>query len=207
MKERIGQYQFSDNQIDQLATAGIKADTRKGFTASQYIQMAQLGILKREDKTALIDGRVEHTKPLTRIQQNRVSKAARALGKALSPETEISVHSTIRLDDHTAVDPDIAVLTPEASQDAKNLPGPEGILLIIEVSEHLPRANERQTIRRYAEAGIPETWLMVIETGEVQVHWNPSPDGYTEIKLFSPTEKLSPQGIPQLSTTATELLN
>lgn len=207
MKERIGQYQFSDNQIDQLATAGIKADTRKGFTASQYIQMAQVGILKREDKTALIDGRVEHTKPLTRIQQNRVSKAARAIGKALSPETEISVHSTIRLDDHTAVDPDIAILTPEASQDAKNIPGPEGILLIIEMSEHLPRANDRQPIRRYAEAGIPETWLMVIETGEVQVHRIPGPEGYTEINLFSPSEKLSPQGIPQLSTTAKELLN
>ena len=68
--------------------------------------------------------------------------------------------------------------------DAVNIPSPEGILLVVEVAGSSLQRDRREKARRYAESGIPELWIFVLETDEIEVSRQPTPTGYADVQVY-----------------------
>ena len=186
--------------------SGTESDTSYKFTVDQYIRMGELGILAREDKVELVDGVILEMAPIGRPHGRRTHRIARLLGRILPDDVEISIQSTIRLSDHTGPEPDIALLNPEASLDEENIPRPEGILLIAEVSGSTVRTDRGDKARRYARNGIPELWIFVLEDDEIEVHRQPTPEGYADVQRYRRGDTLSIEALPGVRLAADELL-
>jgi Uma2 family endonuclease len=65
-------------------------------------------------------------------------------------------------------------------------PGPEDVLLVVEVAETSADADRSLKIPLYARYGIPEAWLVDLLEERIEIYRHPTPQGYRS--LTSPTE-------------------
>ena len=215
MREVIGRYKFRDDQRRELVKHGIlpagwhsgrESDSSYKFTVDEYMRMAEVGILAREDKVELVDGVILEMAPIGRPHGRRTHRIARLLGRILPDDVEISIQSTIRLSDQTGPEPDIALLNPEASLDEENIPRPEGIMLIVEVSDSTVRTDRGDKARRYAQSGIPELWIFILTSDEIEVCRQPTPEGYADVQRYRRGDALIIEALPGVRLAVDDLL-
>ena len=207
MRQTIGPYPFTPTQNRALHQAGLTPHAHPPkFTLNQYVQMAETGILTSDDQTELIDGMVMQMSPIGRPHSYRVSHLAQTFIRILPHNIGVHLGSTIRLLDQTAPQPDLALLTPQASQDRQNIPGPQDILLIVEVAGSSLQTDRHSKAQRYAQSNIPELWIFPLEAPEIQVHRHPTPTGYAHTQTYRPNQILTIQALPQIQLTTNQLL-
>ncbi len=81
----------------------------------------------------------------------------------------------------------------------------EDVLMLIEVADS-SLAYDRSTKRRlYAEAGIPEYWVVDCAAETVEVCRTPGPEGYRDVTRVAGTATLTPQAFPDVELTTTEI--
>lgn len=71
--------------------------------------------------------------------------------------------------------PDLALVT---DVPAGRLPGPEEVVLVVEVSDTTLPYDKNIKLPLYARTGIPETWIVDLHGEVVEVHAEPRPNGY-----------------------------
>jgi hypothetical protein len=55
----------------------------------------------------------------------------------------------------------------------------------------------------YAQAGIPEYWVVDCTAETIEVHRGPGPDGYRDVRLVTGAATLSPQAFPDVALSTT----
>ena len=215
MRSIIGKYKFSAGQYRAMNKAGIiptdppkKAPDlmSRRFTVDEYMRMAEVGVLDSDDRVELIDGVITEMAPTGRPHGRRTHRIARMFGRIVPEDVEISIQSTIQLNDHSAPEPDIALLNRRASLDKENIPRAEDILLVVEVAESSLRSDRGPKARRYAQSGIPELWIFDLADGEIEVSRQPTPQGYADIRRYRPGDTLTIQALPEIRLTVDQLL-
>ena len=84
-------------------------------------------------------------------------------------------------------------------------PYAEDALLVIEVAD-ISLAYDRTTkLRLYAEAGIPEYWIVDCITESIEVYRNPSPEGYRNVTRAANAAMVAPQAFPDVELTLAEI--
>ena len=79
-----------------------------------------------------------------------------------------------------------------------SLPGPEDILLLIEVSDSTLSYDRNVKLPLYAHSGIPEVWIVDL-TGElVERHTGPSEEIYRHLERSRRGETLASSMLPEL---------
>jgi Uma2 family endonuclease len=121
-------------------------------------------------------------------------------------KASISVQDPIRLGEHSEPQPDLALLKPHPDFYALEHPGPENVLLVVEVMDSSASYDREVKVPLYARFGIPETWLLDVEQRLIEMCRDPSPEGYQQVRTLRRGERLSPQAFPELSVTVDELL-
>lgn len=217
MRDVIGRYVFSDEQrkIAQKLKLDIPVQgyigehkellTRK-FTVEEFVRMGEAGIFEPDVRVELIDGVIVEMSGTGRPHARRTHRIARLFGRILPEDVEVSVQSTIRLNDWSGPEPDIALLSPEASLDGENIPSPEDILLIAEVADSSLRIDRGNKARRYAESGIPELWVFVLADDEIEVHRQPTPEGYADAQRYRRGDTLTIEALPGVRLAVDDLL-
>lgn len=165
------------------------------FTVDEYYRMAEVGILSRDERVELVDGRIVAMNPIGSPHAWCVSRLNRIFTRR--DDVLVNVQNPIRLDDRSEPEPDLAVLRVESSQDRH--PRPEDVLLVVEVAD-TSLAYDRQTkAPLYARHGIPELWVVDLGGERVEVHREPSPDGYRLVRVFGRGQQLAPVFAPDTS--------
>jgi Uma2 family endonuclease len=78
-------------------------------------------------------------------------------------------------------------------------------VLVIEVAE-TSLAYDRSTKRRiYAEAGIPEYWVVDCAAETVEMHRGPGPDGYRDVRVVAGAGTLTLQAFPDVELRTTDI--
>jgi hypothetical protein len=112
------------------------ADVKKRrFTVDEYHQMAQAGVLSEDDRVELIVGEVVEMAPIGSYHAACVKRVNRLLSSRLGDQAILSIQDPIRLDNQSEPQPDVALLSPRTDYYASTHPGPEDVLLLIEVGQ------------------------------------------------------------------------
>jgi Uma2 family endonuclease len=181
------------------------AAARRRFTRKEYYRMAEVGILREDDRVELIRGEIVEMSPPGRHHRAFVNNLNRLLSRRLPEQTVVSVQNPLALSDDTEPQPDLAVLRTRDVSYKDREAWAEDALLVIEVAES-SLAYDRTTKRRlYAEAGIPEYWVVDCAAETIEVHRGPGPDGYREVRLVTGAAALSPQAFPDVALSTTEI--
>ena len=158
--------------------------------------MGKIGVIKPNEHVELIDGELYSIPPLGSQHAAWVDRVARALEKACSDEVIIRVQSPVRLDEHSAPEPDVSVLKFQADFYEAELPGPNDVLLAVEVSRSTLKHDRHIKLAAYAASGIPEVWLINLVEKRVEVYLRPLGREYRSRTLHTLDETLLPTAVP-----------
>jgi Uma2 family endonuclease len=178
---------------------------RRRFTRKEYHRMAEVGILGERDRVELIRGEIVQMSPIGSRHSAFVDNLNRLLVRRLPDDVIVRVQGPVALADDTEPQPDFTVLRRRAVAYKDREAWAEDAVLVIEAADS-SLAYDRSTKRRlYAEAGIPEYWVVNCAAETIEVHRGPIPDGYREVRLVTGVTTLSPQAFPDVALSTTEI--
>jgi Uma2 family endonuclease len=177
------------------------------FTAKDFHRMVEAGILREDDRVELLHGEIVDMPP---IGPGHASGVKRLLNGFLPLQLEgkviLSVQDPIHLGEHSEPQPDLALLKPRPDFYGQRHPTPQEVLLVVEVMESSAGYDREVKVPLYARFGIPETWLVDVERGLIEVYREPSPEGYRQVHTRRRGEHLAPAAFPQFSLTVDAVL-
>jgi Uma2 family endonuclease len=179
---------------------------RRRFTTAEYHAMAEAGVLAEDERVELITGEIVRMAPIGSRHAGCVRGLNRQLSRLLGYKASIAVQDPVVLDDTSEPEPDIAVLR-FREDDYRNLhPRPADILFLIEVADTSVDYDRNVKIPLYAQAGIPEAWLVRLREMCIEIYRNPAPTGYQEMRTLRSGDPVSPLAFPDLELAVDSIL-
>ncbi len=179
--------------------------TRRRFTVHDYHHMAKAGILHEDDSVELIEGEIVEMAAIGTRHFVCVNTLNRLLVRAVGDEAIVSVQNPVQLNEHSEPQPDLAVI--RARDYKESLPTPEDVLLLIEVSDTTLAYDRNTKLPLYAQASIPEVWIVDIGGGFLERHVEPSGNIYRRVEKARRGETLSSVALTEVVLSVDDLLD
>ena len=176
------------------------------FTTAEYYRMVAAGILGEDDRVELVDGRVVQMTPIGPRHAGCVKETTRLLYRVLGDTVIIGVQDPLTLGEGFEPQPDVTVLRRQPEGYRRSHPGPDDVLLLIEVSDASLEYDRGTKVPLYARAGIAEVWLVDLDGARIEVYRNPAPDGYRDTRAVTHDGTLSPAAFPDITVPVAEVL-
>jgi Uma2 family endonuclease len=157
---------------------------KRPFTVDEYHHMAEAGILKEDERVELIDGEVVFMSPIGTRHAACVKRLNTLLVQQTGQRAVVGVQDPVRLSEYLEPQPDISVLKYRDDYYAQQMPGPEDILLLIEVADTTLAYDRDVKVPLYARDGVSEVWVVDLNRDEVLVYRNPEKGAYTEARTL-----------------------
>ncbi len=158
---------------DQIAPERVRPLRR-----AEYDRMVELGVFGDHERIELLEGGLVAMS----LQKSKHAETIRRLMERLVPvlagRARVSVQSPIALSELSEPEPDLAVV-PLGDYSRGH---PSEALLIIEVAEASLQKDKKVKARIYAEAGVPEYWLVNLIDKSVLVHRRPARGRYASVR-------------------------
>ncbi len=178
---------------------------RLRFKVDDYYKMIELGMLEDYEKAEIIEGELIRKMTIGDRHAAIVNFLTRFFVKNVSDDILVSVQNPVRLSDYNEPEPDVT-LADLRKYDGKRHPQPSEIILIVEVSDSTLKYDRDVKLALYAEAEIPEVWIVNLPNDIIEVHQKPGVGIYQLAKIFKRGEILSSEILPDLSIAAAEIL-
>lgn len=98
------------------------------------------------------------------------------------------------------------LLVPRDDFYAQGHPEPDDVLLVADVAETSAEFDRQAKLPLYAQAGIPEVWLIDLAESRVETYRDPSTSGYAQIQQRGSGETLAPKSLPDVTISTAEIL-
>lgn len=181
------------------------AVARRQFTVTEYQRMAATGILQEDDRVELIDGEIFQMSPIGSRHVACVNRLVACISPQVAQAVIVSVQNPIQLTDYSQPQPDLALLGADADFYAAALPIPRDVLLLIEVADVSLEYDRDVKVPRYAEANIPEVWLVNVVGEDVTVYTEPQGSSYRTLQRFTAGQVIQPTQVPDLKVAVDDL--
>jgi Uma2 family endonuclease len=137
------------------------------------------------ESTELIEGVVYDVTPEHNRHSRTVMHVLRALDAAMPVEATFNTGS-VRLSPRSLVDPDIYVVDDASDLDPGDVVPASAVRLVVEVSVTTQAHDRGVKLAAYADAGIPEVWLIDPrpEVGELLRHRDSAGGSYRTVDRF-----------------------
>jgi Uma2 family endonuclease len=178
---------------------------RRLFTRSEYHRMAEVGILKQSDRVELIRGEIVTLSPPGRRHSAFVDNLNELLVLRLGGRALVRVQNPVVLDEYSEPQPDLVLLRRRAVPYKDADATADDVLLLIEVSDSSIRYDRTTKLRLYAEAGVPEYWIVDCTAETVEVYRSPGARGYGDVAVVSGTASVSPRAVADLVLALSEI--
>ena len=170
----------------------INAPKRR-FSVEEYHRLAQLGILKEDDKVELIQGEIVEMSPIGPKHASTVIRIVRLLTEIFKETYLISPQNPIQLGTESEPEPDIVILKERVDFYATRHPKAEDVIFIIEVADSTLQYDTAVKLPLYAQAGIAEYWIVELQLHQLIIHTLPNRATYQQRQCFQIGEEvLSP---------------
>jgi Uma2 family endonuclease len=176
------------------------------FTVPEYYRMAEAGILSPVDRVELIEGEIVEMPPIGSRHASEVGRLTQVFGQSLGDRFLVWVQNPIRLDEYSEPEPDIALLKPRTDFYAEAHPGPQDVVLVVEVGDTTAEYDRRVKVPLYARSGILEVWLIDIPRTVILVYTEPIGGVYRVVRQIHRGETLAPTCAPDMRIEATSIL-
>jgi Uma2 family endonuclease len=170
-----------------------------------YYRMAEAGILGEDDRYELIEGEIIDRAPIGSEHASTVVRLSRLLTRCVADQAVVTVQNPVRLDLRNEPQPDIALLRYRDDFYRDAHPGPQDVLLIIEVADSSARYDREIKLPLYARHGIPEVWIVDLRQQRVDIHRQPEEAAYRETRTATGPDSVSPLALPECRMTVSTL--
>lgn len=176
------------------------------FTVTDFARMADAGIFGEDDRVELLDGAIYKMSPIGPRHAAIVNRINAILSRQFGNRAIVSIQNPLQLTDYTEQQPDIAVLQPRDDFYASAHPLPPDVLLIVEVAETSIDFDREEKLPQYAQAAIPEVWLVDLNQDTITRYAQPDQGRYSSQQPFGRGQVLDSSVFPTLHLEVDQLL-
>ena len=180
--------------------------TRHRFTVDEYHRMGEAGIFDEDDRVELLDGEIVVMSPIGGPHVACVVRLNELLSRRVPEGIGVSVQNPVVLAERSEPQPDITVLRRQGGLAGAWLPTHGDALLVIEVADTTVRSDRKTKIPLYAQAAIPEAWLVNLPAGTVEIHREPRGERYTDVRTARRGDTITPLEFPTVTLRVDEIL-
>jgi len=180
---------------------------RRRLTIEEYHQMIETGILSEDERIELIRGDMVEMSPIGKRHSACVRRFIRSFSSRLASRAVVDIQDPVTLgDQQSEPQPDIVLFRYQEDCYSAEPPKPEDVLLVVEVADSSLVYDRDVKIPLYAEAGIPEAWLVALPSDTVFSYRDPSPTGYRKVREYRRGDVISPKAFPDEHFAVNEIL-
>lgn len=117
--------------------------------------------------------------PIGPQHSSRVNRFIRLFSRALGDAAIVSAQNPVVLGDFSAPQPDLALLRWREDFYEQAHPGPEDILVVVEVADSTLAHDRDRKLPLYARFAVPEAWLVDVAGKHLDVYRDPDEGAYT----------------------------
>lgn len=178
---------------------------RLRFKVDDYYKLIELGMLENYEKSEIIDGELVQKMTIGERLALTVDLLNRFFARSLGDNILVRIQNPLRLTEFDEPQPDI-VLTDLTKYDGRRHPRPAETLIVIEVSDKSLKYDRETKLPLYAEAGIPEVWIVNLPNDVIEVHQQPTLGIYQFAKIFGHGEVVESALLPELKLEVDSIL-
>lgn len=185
-------------QTPRVPTISVDRELR-AFTCRELLAMERAGAIGEDERIELLGGRI-YRMTINPPQAWAVSALTRNFIVAFDGRAAVAAQHPLRLsDDLDATElpqPDVMLLREGNYLDH---PQPHDVLLLVEVSDRSLRKDTALKLPLYAQAGIPELWIVNLVDRRIEVYTAPEGSDYRYRAFHELTAALAPRAWPDTS--------
>jgi Uma2 family endonuclease len=171
------------------------------FSRREYDRMVELGMFE-DERLELLRGLLVPMSPQKRPHAIAVAWLTEQLVLQIDRRTHIvRPQLPFAAGDWSEPEPDLAVVARDF-----DLPDhPSEVLLLIEVADSSLRTDRGVKLAIYAEARVPEYWILDLQTMTVAIHTEPRGDTYGQVATVGDGDVLRPVLLPTIALAIAEI--
>ena len=174
------------------------APTRRRFTVAEYYAMADAGILAENDRVELLDGDLIVMPPIGDWHAASVKRLNNLMLPLLQGRAIVSVQDPTRLNNRSEPQPDVMLLRWRDDFYQGGHPGPDDVLLLIEVADTTVDYDRGIKLSAYARAGIPEVWIVTRQNRRIEAYTGPTEGAYASVRHAGRGASIAPEAFPDV---------
>jgi Uma2 family endonuclease len=162
----------------------------RNFSRLEYDKMVDAGIIGEDEHVELVGGAIVQMSPEGAHHAGTIDLCADLLRRAFGPGFTVRVQHPLVIDPSDEPEPDLAVVAggPQAHLAAH----PRSAALVVEVSGSSLAYDRREKALLYGRAGIGEYWIVNLADRVVEVHREPTSEGYGSVLFVPITASVTP---------------
>lgn len=164
------------------------------------------GVFEHPERLELIQGRIIEHMGQNPPHSTLVSEIADMLRAAFSPRYAIREEKPIHISFDGEPIPDVSAVVGKQSDYREHHPTPNDVALLIEVADSSVAYDLGEKALLYAQAGITDYWVVLVNEAVIVRHREPTPEGYQTVIRLAEADTLSPLAAPEVVWTVAALL-
>ncbi len=169
------------------------------FTVEKYQNMVKARVFEEGTEMELIDGEIYDLSPFNQEHAFLVQQLKDWFASNSQPQGITETRHPVILDEYSQPEPDLVLAKPKRTDDTNDSLRPQDILLLVEVVDSSLEKDRRIKLPKYAEAGIPEAWLLIPDSKIVEVYTHPGQEGYKSRQVFRQGQAITSPQFPGLT--------
>ncbi len=160
---------------------------------AEYDRLVELGVFE-DERIELLRGALVEMSPQGAPHADCAAQLAKILILRLGERASVRAHSPFAATEDSEPEPDVAVNPPRRYADGH----PQTAHLLVEVADSSLRKDRGIKSEIYAEAGVPEYWIVDVARGVVEVRSAPVDGHYTQLTTYGRGESIALVAFPDL---------
>ena len=174
----------------------MEAILKRKLSIEEYHRMAEVNILDPDERIELIDGEIVRMSPIGNKHLGIVSRINALLTSRLLGKYNLHVQSPVKIDPYSEPEPDLMVTPYRDDYYASTGVYPQDVLLLIEVADTTFRKDIQVKLPLYAQAAIPETWIIDLKNDIIYQYANLQGNQYHQQNSFTRNDKITATKLP-----------
>ncbi len=154
------------------------------ISVEEYHKMAEVGILKPDDRVELINGEIITMSPVGSPHASSVKRITALFFNVLMGKVTIGVQDPIQLSNYSEPEPDISILKYRPDFYEKNHPAAVDIYWVIEVAHSTLGYDRDYKVPFYAASDVQECWVVDVENKVLEVYRELSKGKYQSKEIY-----------------------
>lgn len=154
------------------------------FTVDEYHNFIATGVFAPEERLELWEGEFIEMSPIGKRHAGCVDSLSELLKDFLNRQAIVRTQNPIVLNNFSEPQPDVCLLKRRDDFYRTISATAQDVLLAMEVADSTVKYDRDIKFPKYAENGIPEAWLIDLENDRIEIHTQPTKNGYKLVKIL-----------------------
>lgn len=183
----------------------IYAPAAKQVTIELYQQMGEKGLLTPDDRVQLIEGEILEMPPIGSPHGSVTGRLNKWLSVAVGDAAIVRLGNPVNLGKDSQPQPDLMLLKPRPDDYFRVHPGPEDVLLLVEVSDTTLQFDQGRKRNLYARFAVREYWVIDVNSRSITSYSEPASGEFRSAVVHQIRDTISPRAFPQLQIAVKDL--